>query len=148
IAANDGLEGLVKQDGYEWIVRTDAAVQVQRGQTISAWVQFADNADGRAYFAFGTSLGADRFSGSALSLVLAANTNQLLLQQNPSGYGNTVLASTPFSGYQANHPYRMEVVWGSTGSIVGRLYDSDGVTLLASVTGSSSTITGGGIGFR
>jgi hypothetical protein len=45
IAAHDGYQGLVKQDGYEWLIRNDAATQIHPGDTVSAWVKFADAAD-------------------------------------------------------------------------------------------------------
>src|SRR5262249_44164472 len=51
-AAHDGLVGLDKHDGYEWMVGNTSALQVQRSQgaTISVWTQLADNTplDGRA----------------------------------------------------------------------------------------------------
>src|SRR5262245_59622068 len=43
-AAHDGLYGLDKQDGYEWMIRNDVDTQVHQGETISVWVQLADNA--------------------------------------------------------------------------------------------------------
>src|SRR6266852_4763510 len=53
-AAHDGVSNaLVKHDGFEWMIRNDDAVQVQRGETISVWTKFADNVDGRIYFGFG-----------------------------------------------------------------------------------------------
>src|SRR5262249_19303742 len=50
--------------------------------------------------------------------------------------------------YLANHWYRFEVDWGSTGNITGKLLDSDGATVLSTVTGSSTAITSGGIAFH
>src|SRR5262249_41502998 len=144
VAKQDGRRLLDKQDGYEWVARTDDAAQVRRGQTVSAWVEFADAADGRAYFGFGAR--GTRESGGTLSLVLAANTNQLLLQTNPTFTGHSQLGAVPMT-YAANHWYRVEVAWG-TGSATGRLYDSDGVTLLGSVTGSDGGVTAGGLAFR
>src|SRR6516165_4619346 len=45
IAAHDGSQGLVKQDGYEWMIRNDAGTQVHEGDTVSVWVKLADSAD-------------------------------------------------------------------------------------------------------
>jgi hypothetical protein len=40
------------------------------------------------------------------------------------------------------------VVWGTDGKIVAKLYDSDGVTLIQSVSAVNRWITSGGIAFR
>jgi hypothetical protein len=148
-AAHDGGLGLVKHDGYEWIIRNDAGAQVQRGDTISVWAQLAGAADGRAYFGFGATpndpLG-PLSTGGTLSLVLAPNTDQLLLQQN-SGFAFQTLGAVS-QNFLPNHWYRMEVAWGTSGAITGRLFDSDGSTLLNTVTGSTGAITSGGFAFR
>jgi hypothetical protein len=139
-AAHDGTYGLDQYNGNQWIYRTDSSVQVKAGDTITVWLQFAGSADGRAYFGFGAS------SRGTLSLVAAPNTGQLILQNN-SGFGFTDLASINQS-YQANHWYKLEVDWSTTGAIVGKLLDSDGVTVLGTVSTTVSGITSGGIAFR
>jgi hypothetical protein len=139
-AAHDGNYGLDNLGNNDWIFRTDAGAQVKAGEDISAWVQLANYADGRAYFGFGAS------DYGTLSLVLAPNTNQLILQNN-SGWNFRNLSAVTQT-YQANHWYRLEVDWSTTGAIVGKLYDSNGTTLLNSVTGKYSGITSGGIAFR
>ena len=90
---------------------------------------------GRAYFGFGAS------ASGAISLVMAPNTGQFLIEDN-TGYNFTVLG-TATQTWQANHWYRMEVTWGTGGSIVGKLYDSDGVTLLNTVTATDTAVTSG-----
>ena len=141
-AAHDGNYGLVI-GGSGWIYRTDSAVHNQAGDTLSVWVKFPTTANGRAYFGFGSS------SSGTYSLVAAPNTNQLILMWNPyySYYFN--LAATTQT-YQANHWYRMEVDWGMSGAIIGKLFDSNGTTLLSSVSTSNpgTGITFGGIAFR
>jgi hypothetical protein len=148
-AAHDGGLGLVKHDGYEWLIRNDYGAQVHPGETISAWVDLAGTADGRAYFGFGATpndpLG-PLSTGGTLSLVLAPNTDQLLLQDN-SGFAFRTLGGVA-QHYQLDTWYRLEVDWGAGGAITGRLYDSDGFTLLNTVTGSATDITAGGIAFR
>ncbi|MGD0896864.1 MAG: S53 family peptidase [Thermoguttaceae bacterium] len=139
-AAHDGAYGLVQYNGSDWIYRSDSAAQVKAGETISVWLQLAGSADGRAYFAFGAS------GSGTLSLVAAPNTGQLILQNN-SGWGYTNLAAVNQT-WQANHWYRLEVQWGTSGKIVGNLYDSNGTTLLRTVTASTTAITSGGFGFR
>jgi hypothetical protein len=113
---------------------------VTQGESVSVWLRFAGAADGRAYFGFGASpLG-------TLSLVAAPNTGQLLLQDN-TGYGNVTLAAVS-QRFLANHWYRLEVDWGAGGSITGRLFDSNGTTLLKSVSAADNAFTAGGIAFR
>jgi hypothetical protein len=139
-AAHDGAYGLDDYAGNDWIYRSDAGAQLHRGDTVSVWLKFAGAADGRAYFGFGAS------SAGTLSLVAAPNTGQLILQSNFS-YGFTNLAAVSQT-YQPNHWYRLEVDWGTSGAILGKLFDSDGVTLLKQVSAATGAITSGGIAFR
>jgi hypothetical protein len=138
--AHDGVRSLDDWDGNDWIYRNDTAAQVKAGDTISVWLQMYGAADGRAYFGFGAG------SGGTLSLVAAPNTGQLIIQSN-IGYGFTDLAAVPQT-YQANTWYRLEVNWGASGKIVGKLYGSDGTTLINQVTATTTAIMSGGIAFR
>src|SRR5205823_13770981 len=113
--------------------------QVQQGQTIAVWVEFPSFAMGRGYFGFGAS------SGGTLSVVVAADSGQLILQDN-AGYGFTTLAAVSQT-YQVNHWYQLRVLWGIGGNLTARLYDSDGATLLKSVQATDNSITSGGIAF-
>jgi hypothetical protein len=140
VAKHDGSNGLVDYPGNDWIYRNDSAVQVQQGDTVSVWLKFSGSADGRAYFAFGAG------PGGTLSLVAAPNTGQLLLQDN-TGYAFTDIASVSET-WAPNHWYRLEVDWGTSGQIVGKVFDSNGTTLVDSVTATDTAITSGGIGFR
>jgi len=139
-ARHNGAYGLQDYGGNDWIYRNDSAVTVQRGDTVSTWVRFASLADGRAYFGFGAK------SSGTMSLVAAANTNQLIIQNNTSwGYGDVAAVSQT---WLANHWYRLEVSLGTGSIITARLFDSDGTTLLKTVTGSSNAFSAGGIAFR
>ncbi len=138
--AHDGIRSLDDWDGPDWIYRSDAAAQVRAGDTVSVWLRMDGSADGRAYFGFGAS------SAGTLSLVAAPNTGQLIIQSN-LGYGFTDLAAVPQT-YVANTWYRLEVNWGTSGKIVGKLYASDGTTLINQVTATTTAITSGGIAFR
>ena len=139
-AAHDGANGLIDSNGNDWIYRNDSTTSVKAGETISTWLRFAGAADGRAYFGFGAG------PNGTYSLVAASNTGELQIQVN-AFYGNRVLATIP-QDFQADHWYRLEVVWGTDGKIVGNLYDSDGVTLIQSVSAVNRWITAGGIAFR
>ncbi|HLJ92914.1 MAG TPA: hypothetical protein VKU02_06950, partial [Gemmataceae bacterium] len=138
-AAHDGTYGLDMPSSGSWIYRNDPAAHVQQGETLSVWVNLPNFTAGRAYFGFGAS------ASGTLSLVAAADTNQLILQDN-SGFGFRNLAVASQS-YLPDHWYRLEVVWGVGGSITGRLYDSNGTTLLKSVQATDNAITAGGIAF-
>lgn len=140
-AAHDGSYGLLDYSGTDWVFRNDASTQVKQGDTISVWVKFVGtSATGTAAFGFGAT------ASGTLSIVASAATNQLLLVNN-AGYGaSTIAASTEI--WQANHWYRLEVNWGATGSIVGKVYDSNGTTQLQSVSGTNTAIKSGGIAFR
>jgi hypothetical protein len=139
-AGHDGAYGLLDAKGTDWIYRNDSSVHVQQGDVISVWLRLAGTSGSRAFFGFGAS------SGGTLSLVASPGTGQLLLEKNV-GYGYTVIASASQS-WRANHWYRLEVDWGVSGSIVGRVFDSNGTTLLRTVKGSTTAINSGGIAFR
>ncbi|HEX5081206.1 MAG TPA: PxKF domain-containing protein [Blastocatellia bacterium] len=140
-AAHDGPFGLQLGSVTEWMFRNDPAVAVQQGDTISAWVQAAGApGGGRLYVGFGAS------DTGTLSMVLGGNSGSLVLQRN-AGYGFQTLAEVPQT-WTPNKWYRFEIVWGVGGAITGKLYDSDGTTLLNTVTGNDTTITSGGLAFR
>jgi hypothetical protein len=139
-AAHDGTYGLVMGNGSGWLYRTPTSGQVAAGDTLSVWLKFSGSANGRAYFGFGAN------SGGTLSLVAAPNTGQLIIQNNV-GFGFTDLAAVSQT-YQANHWYRLEVDWGTSGTIIGKLFDGNGTTLLKTVTASTTAFTAGGIAFR
>src|SRR5262249_7994114 len=122
IAAHDGSNGLVLQDDYAWYIRNDAGSQVQQGDTASVWVKMADVADGRAYLGIDAKNTGATFSplnpnSGAISVVMAANTNQLMIESNagsPNGIANFNTVGTAVSQtYQANQWYRLEISWGS-----------------------------------
>jgi len=68
------------------------------------------------------------------------------LQRN-TNFGFADIGVVPQT-WVANKWYRFEIVWGVGGSITGRLFDSDGTTLLNTVTATDNTITSGGLAFR
>jgi hypothetical protein len=153
IAAHDGTYGLdVAGDNTSnpgWVVRTDAAATVQQGETIGVWVQFDGTADGRAYFAFGSS------TTSTLAAVLAPNTDQLIVQYVGSytklnSYENLAAVTLPpGESYQPNVWYHLEVNWAVGGAITASVYSANGTTLLASTPQVTVLgLTSGGFGFR
>jgi subtilisin-like proprotein convertase family protein len=136
-AAHDGNWGMVAGD---WMYRADSLATVQQGDVVSAWIRFANNANGRAQLGFGAS------AAGTLSLVLAPETHELLIENN-LGFGFSPIGRV-HQNYSPDRWYRAEVTWGVGGMVVGRLYDSDGSTLLGSVTAIDNSVSSGGIAIR
>src|SRR5262249_26775041 len=149
-AAHDGTFGAINHGGQDWVYRDDAAAQVREGDTISAWVQFHGTADGQANFAFGANSNIDGSPLATYSLALSADRRKLYIQENFFGsqLNSTIGTSTQNTRFLANHWYRVEATWGTDGSIVGKLFDSDGKTLLNSVSATANLFSAGGIGFH
>jgi hypothetical protein len=141
-AEHDGLFGLDIY-GTGWIYRTDAAATVKAGDQLSAWVLLCGPTT-RAYLGFGAS------ANGTLALVAAPNTNQLMLMYSPHYSTFTTLAAVSYANFQPYVWYRLQVNWSTTGSVTGRLYNTNGTLVLTSVTASvkSTGITSGGIAFR
>lgn len=135
-AAHDGARGASDLNS-SWYYRTDNVATVDPGETLSAWVR---GGTGRFYLGFGAT------SAGASSFVAAFNTNQLLFQNNNSWTSFSQTDATSFA-FTAGQWYKLTVSFGP--SIVGRLYGSDGSTLLASLIGTNLThTTGGGVAVR
>ena len=130
--AHDGSFG-VADSNSNWYYRTDPAANISTGSTLSAWVR---GGSGRMYLGFGAS------AAGASSFVVGFNTNQLQFQNNDS-YGFSTVTQAPYT-FTRNHWYLSSVTFNA-GSIVGNLYDSNGTTLLASLTatGLDHGATGG-----
>lgn len=144
-AAHDGLLGLIDDDAVSdgWLIRTDGVVNVSQGDVFSVWVHTPATQDNsRAYFAFGAS------QTQAISAIVAPNSSQLLIQYNPNWTYSTLASAS--QTYTTSTWYRLEVDWrvAAVDNIIVNLYGSDGTTLLNSITGTSSAITSGSIGFR
>jgi uncharacterized repeat protein (TIGR01451 family) len=136
--AHDGTYGL---GDPEWTYRTDVSVGADPGDELSWWIRTPSNPGvGRAYFGFGAS------AAGCWSIVTAANTSEFTLQRNNSFTFNTIV--TKSQTYQLSHWYKVSVQFASTNSVVCNLFDSDGTTLLNTL--SNSTITGvpGGVAMR
>ena len=138
-AAHDGSFGArTASGGQRWDYRTDAAATITDGSVLSMWTR-ALNGGSRTYLGFGAD------AGGASSFVLAPNTGELQFQNN-IGYGFTTDVSTPFA-VALNQWYLMTVTFGP--ETVGRVYGSDGTTLLGelSATGLARGV-GGGVAVR
>jgi uncharacterized repeat protein (TIGR01451 family) len=131
--AHDGNYGLQDPD---WMYRTDVS-EGEPNDAISCWVRPNAATAGRAYFGFGAS------STGCWSFVAAPNTSQLLIQLN-SGYGFANVAAVAQT-FQSNKWYKLSVQWTSAAAITGTLFDSDGTTVLntLSYTNTTGPMSGG-----
>ncbi len=140
-AAHDGALGCeVYSTRTGWLWRDDPQAHCGQGNTVACWTKLNVSSWTRNYFGFGAS------AGGCYSAVLGDNTNTLIIQYN-AGFGYETIADTPFvfiNGYW----YLLEVDWVVGGTITANLYDSDGVTLLATVTAVDNRITEGGVAMR
>ena len=136
---HEGLEARL-QVGLLLAVEGD----VEPGDAVSVWVRSAESVSGRAYFGFGAS------EDGTWSVVMGPNSGSLLIQRHEH-YGYADLASVS-QEWLADHWYRFDVALSVNASasvdIIARLFDSDGVTLLNTVTATETDFTSGGIAFR
>jgi hypothetical protein len=135
--AHDGLYGL---SDPEWTYRTDSQLGVA-GDVLSWWIRPGSSSAGRAYLGFAAS------ASGCWSAVAAPNTSQFIIQQNSSYVGYTVMAAVSQT-WVASKWYKVAVQFSGTSAITANLYDSDGVTLLNTVTYSGVTGLPGGVAMR
>ena len=107
------------------------------GQILSTWVRPGS----RAYIGFNAN------TSGARSFVVAPNTTSLIFQLN-SGYSFSDQATVTQS-ITGTTWYYVEIEYNGGGSYTGRLYASDGTTLINSLTNDyGSTSTAYGIAIR
>ena len=138
-AAHDGAVGYLDTSGNDgWFYREDLVWGLQ-GDSLSLWY-YAQV--GRAQIGFGAD------AGGAVSFGLADNTNQLRWETN-DGWGTQTDATWSLN-VASDRWYRLEVevLDEASGGVQGRVYDSDGVTLLGSLDRSFGAPLEGGIAFR
>ena len=130
-AAHDGSLGLSLVPTTQYIFRADTAVAVQQGEVLSAWVRSEGTGTvGQAYFGFGANA-----SFGSMFIVMDGTTNQLQLQNNVFFTSPQTISSVSQT-WLPNHWYRFEVNWGIGNAIAAKVYDSDGTTLLNTVSAS------------
>ncbi|WP_395344785.1 hypothetical protein PN836_008480 [Ningiella sp. W23] len=133
ILTSDAFEGAQSVNTDRGFIYNDFALQA--GDVISVWTKFSG--EGRSYLGFGAT------DAGTNSFVLSSNTQDYRFQDNPD-FGFTELNITTFS-VLFDTWYRLEVVLG-TSEVVGKVYDTDGTTLLGSLTqdvGSLGALDGG-----
>lgn len=134
-AAHDGAFGLniVDYDVFPgWIYRT--TMQTAANDTISTWVR--PGTGGRGYVGFGAT------GGGTFALVVAPNTSSFLLEYIAGYTSFEEFATRPFTWIPGRW-YRVEASWRPGGVVIGRVFDSDGVTPLGPALTATSTTYGG-----
>lgn len=134
--AHDGSYGLQDPD---WAYRTDVSIG-NGADVVSMWVRPTSATAGRAYLAFGAS------AAGAWSAVVAPNASQFIIQQN-SGYSFSDKVSASQT-YVAGKWYKVTVYFDSPTEVTAKLFDSDGKTVLNSLTYNGVTGLPGGVAMR
>jgi uncharacterized repeat protein (TIGR01451 family) len=134
--AHDGNYGL---SDPEWVHRTDVQIGAP-GESLSWWIRLDSASNARAYLGFAAS------DAGCWSIVAAPNTSAFILQQNP-GYDYLELV-TVSQTWEAGKWYKVAVAFLPSASVTCNLYDSDGTTLLNSLSYTNVTGLPGGIAMR
>jgi len=121
-----------------WYYRTTPSLGLN-GESLRWWVR-PYSVTARAYLGFGAS------AGGCWSVVAEPNTSGFELQTN-AGYNYTDIA-TNYQSWLVGKWYKVEVKFNSTTSITANLYDSDGSTLLNTLSYSGVTGLPGGVAIR
>ena len=142
--AHDGAMGFSDVGGGggsllpDWYYRTDVTVGAP-GQKISMWVKTpATASNGRVLLGFGAT------PTSTWSLELNSLSSLLTLWQHPTYASWTTLASVS-QAFTAATWYRLEVEFGTSGAVTGRVYAADGVTVVNTVTATLAGFAAGGL---
>ena len=164
-AAHDGANGLIGSGGAasgdplgsKWIYRDDAAVLTNQGDRLSVWIKRSNTDAGATPATAGAScMGFGASAAGCYAVDMQCQQSLLRISKvvdyrnvtNAAGVIGTITLATVPQTYIANRWYKIIVEWNVGGLIVAYLYDSDGSTLLNTVSATDNTWTSGGIGFR
>jgi hypothetical protein len=112
------------------------------GDTFKYWLTVDSECRNQVYYGRQERSGG-RTSGDGY-MIKISHTGFMTLVRN--GRGGTELDSDSVNSFSTNKYYKCEVQWGSSGSHNIYLYDNND-TQVASLSGSDSTYTSGGISF-
>ncbi len=136
--AHSGKLGLNCIEDY--FVRTDLQIGLP-GQVISCWVRFQKKTN--AYLGFGKN---SIRMGHGYYLCLAPERNTFDIRRSPDyTYPNLKSSSQT---YKMHSWYRAELTFNTSTKVTGKLYASNGTTLLNSITLEIPDLTPGGVSFR
>lgn len=125
----------------DYVIRNDLQIGFPE-QVISCWVRFQRSTN--AYLGFGRSN--DRETDLGYFLVLSPENNSLDFRRSPD-YTYPILKSVSQT-YKMNSWYRLELTFTTNTKLTGKLYASDGKTLLNTIAIELPDLTPGGISFR
>lgn len=118
--------------------RSDVTVGAP-GTKVSAW--YRTTGAGRFYLGFGAT------SAGTWSFVAAPNTNQLMFESNRP-YGTYTAIATKSRSWATGTWFKLEVTFGSGGSVTGTVYASDGTTVVDTLSTTISGFSPGGVALR
>lgn len=136
-AAHLGKFGLNCQ-GEAYVDRTDKEIGLP-GQAISWWMRFQSNTRANCGFAINA-------SSQGFFLCIDPSTNTLHFAKS-ADYTYPLLKVVS-QKYKLNVWYRAEVIFNTTTNVTGKLYASNGTTLLNSITLEIPNLSLGGISFN
>jgi outer membrane protein OmpA-like peptidoglycan-associated protein len=122
----------------ELFIRTDLRIGTT-GQVISWWIRFEQKTN--AYCGFGTT------NENRFFLCLSPETNTLHFSDFHADRSNTFRKSV-VQKYKLYNWYRAEIVFNTSTNVTGKLYASDGVTLINSITMEIPNLSPNGISFK
>jgi hypothetical protein len=138
---HDGTAGFSEGAGgagsADWYYRTDVSIG-SAGDAVSWWVR---PGDGRAYLGFAAG------AAGTWAVVVAPNSSQFIIQHD-APYGTYLDVTSGDQTWLRGKWYKVGVVFNSSSSVTANLYDSDGITLLNTLTYNGITGAPGGVAMR
>lgn len=148
--AHDGASGFSETTGGNgpglWYYRTDVTVG-NPGQKLSMWIQTPSTASAGLFLLGFGSKTTGGWSFAALAGAGPAAANNLYFFNNTTWGTYTSVANVALT-FATSTWYRMEVEFGSAGAVTGRLYGSDGMTVLGTLTTTLTGLTPGGVAIQ
>jgi hypothetical protein len=132
--AHAGSYGLSDPD---WFERTDVTIGAP-GDVLSVWVQ---PGSGRFYMSFGAT------ATGGYTIVLAPNTSSFEFMSNEPYSAYSDLMSVGET-YTTGMWYRVEVTFNAGNMLVGKLYGSDGTTVISTINQTIAGLVPGGVAIR
>ena len=142
IDADNAHDGALGIDNVQWYYRTDVTFGSTPGQRLSMWAQPHSSSEGIAILGFS----ADSTGTRMLSLQVF--TSEFSFRNIINDYTGWQTPLEVAQTYEADVWYRMEVEYNGDGEYTGRLYSSDGTTLLNEMTHDFGDEQSGGIAIR
>jgi VCBS repeat-containing protein len=124
----------------DWAYRTDVQYGGDVGERVGLWFRTPASSPGRVYLGFDTS------AAGTKTFIASPNTNDIRFQDN-AGYGHSQLNSAPQT-FASSTWYYLEVEFNGGGNVTGRLYASNGTTVINTLSQSFGESLVGGVAIR